>query len=113
MKLVWTLFGVLVSCLEDAARVELRLLNPAHRIGLLCCGSTTSRRTGSAGDPSVGPWLDAEQSRAGINDTSAPSTRTATKIPLDPLVASGRTLLVVTRSRTYQIKDVAQLAGVS
>ena len=29
MKLVWTLFGVLVSCLEDAARVELRLLNPA------------------------------------------------------------------------------------
>ena len=29
MKLVWMLFGVLVSCLEDAARVELRLLNPA------------------------------------------------------------------------------------
>ena len=92
MKLVWTLFGVLVSCLEDAARVELGVLNPAHRIGLLSCGSTTSRRTGSAGDPSVGPWLDAEQNRAGINDTSTPSTRAATKIPLDPLVASGRTL---------------------
>ena len=36
MKLVWTLFGVLVSCLEDAARVELRLLNPAPT-ALACC----------------------------------------------------------------------------
>ena len=35
------------------------------------------------------------------------------KISLDPLVASGRTLVLVTRSRTYQVKDVAQLAGVS
>lgn len=31
-------------------------------------------------------------SRAGINDTSTPSTRAPQKIPLDPLVASGRTL---------------------
>jgi hypothetical protein len=41
------------------------------------------------------PWSgtgNPPPSRAGINDTSTPSTRAPQKIPLDPLVASGRTL---------------------
>jgi DNA-binding transcriptional MerR regulator len=39
--------------------------------------------------------------------------RESPQIPVDPLVASGRTLRLVTRSRTYQVKDAARLAGVS
>ena len=75
MKLVWTLFGACVlpggcrACRVSSAQSR------SHRVGLSCGSHHVSPDMVRWEIPASVPWLDAEQSRAGINDTSTPSTR--------------------------------------
>ena len=96
MKLVWTLFA-LVSCLEDAARVELRLLNPAPT-ALACSLAVPPSVAGQAppGARELGRWGSTlTVSAYGFADVTDPGNERAPTGP--PAGLRGRRGAAVTR----------------